>query len=103
LLDRVFLVRIGEPTSQVHDARSLDPFGRPHKIVLGDPEQRPRVWAEHREILRFVLAGDAPAAERAACHHTDRAGAETASRMSQSLLSPGGNCDAADGGAASAI
>jgi DNA-binding GntR family transcriptional regulator len=71
--------------------------------VLGDPEQRPRVWAEHREILRFVLAGDAPAAERAACHHTDRAGAETASRLSQSLLSPGGNCHAADGGAASAI
>jgi DNA-binding GntR family transcriptional regulator len=26
--------------------------------VLDDPEQRPRVWAEHREILRCVLAGD---------------------------------------------
>jgi hypothetical protein len=26
--------------------------------VLNDAEQRPLVWAEHREILRCVLAGD---------------------------------------------
>jgi DNA-binding FadR family transcriptional regulator len=70
--------------------------------VLDDPEQRPLVWAEHREILRCILAGDAAGAERAAQRHTDRAGAETARRLSKSSLS-GGNRDAADGSAASAI
>jgi DNA-binding GntR family transcriptional regulator len=49
--------------------------------VLDDPEERPLVWAEHGEILRHVLAGDAGGAERAAAHHTDRAGAETARRI----------------------
>ena len=71
--------------------------------VLDDPEQRPRVWAEHREILRLVLAGDAAGAERAARGHTDRAGAETARRLSQSSLSTRGERDAADGTAASAV
>jgi DNA-binding GntR family transcriptional regulator len=55
--------------------------------VLDDPEQRPLVWAEHREILRLVPAGDAEGAERAARSHTDRAGAETARRLSRSPLS----------------
>jgi len=71
--------------------------------VLDDPEQRPLVWAEHREILRLVLAGDAAGAERAARGHTDRAGAETARRLSQSSLSTRGERDAADGTAASAV
>src|SRR6516162_3692599 len=57
--------------------------------VLDDPEQRPLVWTEHGEILRLVLAGDASGAERAARGHTDRAGAETARRLSQSTLSIG--------------
>ena len=70
--------------------------------VLDDPEQRPLVWAEHREILRLVLAGDAAGAERAARSHTDRAGAEAARRLSQSV-SVGGNRDAADAPAASGI
>jgi DNA-binding GntR family transcriptional regulator len=65
--------------------------------VLGDPEQRPLVWAEHREILRLILAGDAAAAEQAARHHADRSGAETASRLRRSFPSPGGNRDAAHG------
>jgi DNA-binding GntR family transcriptional regulator len=52
--------------------------------VLDDPEQRPLVWAEHREVLRSVLAGDMAGAERAARGHTDRAGAETARRLSRS-------------------
>jgi DNA-binding GntR family transcriptional regulator len=55
--------------------------------VLDDPEQRPLVWAEHREILRLVLAGDANGAEGAAQYHTDRAGAETARRLGLSSLS----------------
>jgi len=55
--------------------------------VLEDPGQRPLVWAEHREILRCVLAGDPAGAERAASGHTDRAGAETARRLSQSSSS----------------
>ena len=67
--------------------------------VLDDPEQRPLVWAEHQEILRLVLAG----AERAARGHTDRAGGETARRLSQSSLLTGGDRDAADGAAASAV
>jgi DNA-binding GntR family transcriptional regulator len=71
--------------------------------VLDDPEQRPLVWAEHREILRLVLAGDAVGAERAARGHTDRAGAETARRLSQSFRSTKGERDAAHGTAASAI
>jgi DNA-binding GntR family transcriptional regulator len=52
--------------------------------VLDDPEQRPLVWAEHRQILRRVLAGDPAGAERSARGHTDRAGAETARRLSRS-------------------
>jgi DNA-binding GntR family transcriptional regulator len=71
--------------------------------VLDDPEQRPLVWAEHREILRLVLAGDAAAAERAASHHTDRAGAETARRLMQSHAPTGGDRDAVDGTAASGV
>jgi DNA-binding GntR family transcriptional regulator len=71
--------------------------------VLDDSEQRPLVWGEHREILRLVLAGDPVGAERAARGHTDRAGAETARRLSQSSLSSGGNRDAADATAASAV
>jgi DNA-binding GntR family transcriptional regulator len=71
--------------------------------VLDDAEQRPLVWAEHREILRLVLAGDAAGAQRAARRHTDRAGAETARRLSQSRLSSGENRDAAHLAAAPAI
>ncbi len=71
--------------------------------VLDDPEQRPQVWAEHREILRLVLAGDAAGAERAACGHALRAGAETARRLSPLSVSSGGNRDAADATAASAV
>jgi DNA-binding GntR family transcriptional regulator len=52
--------------------------------VLDDPHQRPLVWAEHREILRCVLAGDPAGAERSARGHTDRAGAETARRLNRS-------------------
>ena len=71
--------------------------------VLDDPEQRPLVWAEHQEILRLVLAGDVAGAERAARGHTDRAGGETARRLSQSSLLTGGDRDATDGAAASAV
>ena len=71
--------------------------------VLDDPEQRPLVWAEHREILRLVLDGDAAGAERAAQGHTDRAGGETARRLRQSSLSARGNRDAAGPGAARPI
>jgi DNA-binding GntR family transcriptional regulator len=75
--------------------------------VLDHPEQRPLVWAEHREILRLVLDGDAAGAERAARGHTDRAGAETARRLSRSSLptgsSTGGERDAADFAAVSAV
>jgi DNA-binding GntR family transcriptional regulator len=53
--------------------------------VLNDADQRPLVWAEHGEILRLVLAGDAAGAERAARRHTDRAGAETARRIAHLL------------------
>ena len=70
--------------------------------VLDDPEQRPLVWTEHREILSLVLAGDAAGAERAARGHTDRAGGEAARRLSQSSLLRG-NRDAADDAAASAV
>jgi DNA-binding GntR family transcriptional regulator len=71
--------------------------------VLDDPEQRPLVWAEHREILRCVLAGDAAGAERAARGHTDRAGAETARRLMSYPCQREENHDAADSPTASAV
>jgi DNA-binding GntR family transcriptional regulator len=71
--------------------------------VLDDPEQRPLMWAEHREILRCILGGDAASAERASRGHADRAGAETARRLSKPSLSMKGNRNAADGSTASAI
>jgi DNA-binding GntR family transcriptional regulator len=71
--------------------------------VLSDPEQRPLVWAEHRQILTLVLAGDADGAEHAACHHTERAGAETARRLRHLFLSSVGDHDVADGTAASGV
>jgi DNA-binding GntR family transcriptional regulator len=78
-------------------------------VVLDDSEQRPLVWAEHSEILRLVLAGDAAGAESAARCHTDRAGAETARRIAglmkanQSPSSSGENRDAAHLAAAPAV
>ncbi|HYZ40746.1 MAG TPA: GntR family transcriptional regulator [Stellaceae bacterium] len=72
-------------------------------VVLEDAEQRPLVWAEHREILRLVLMGDAEGAESAARRHTERAGAETARRLSQPLFSSGGDRDAAHLAAAPAV
>ena len=77
--------------------------------VLDDPEQRPLVWAEHSEILRLVLAGDAAGAECAARRHTDRAGAETARRiarlaeMSRSPFSSGEDRNAAHLAAAPSV
>ena len=68
--------------------------------VLDDPERRPLVWTEHREILRCILAGDPAGAERAAQGHTDRAGAETARRLSQSSVPKEGLCNAAEPSAA---
>jgi transposase len=59
------------------------PAKRSMGAVLDDSEQRPLVWAEHREILRRVLAGDAAGAECAARHHTDRAGVETPRRIAR--------------------
>jgi DNA-binding GntR family transcriptional regulator len=77
---------------------------RAMRAVLDDPEQHPLVWAEHSEILRLILAGDAGGAERAARFHTDRAGAETARRLSQISVLVGGNRDGgANATAASAI
>jgi DNA-binding GntR family transcriptional regulator len=78
-------------------------FKRSMGAVLDDPEQRPLVWHEHGEIMRMVLAGDADGAERAARHHTDRAGAETARRLAQSAGSWKGDRDGTHGAAAPAI
>jgi DNA-binding FadR family transcriptional regulator len=78
-------------------------------VVLDDADQRPLVWAEHKEILRLVLAGDAAGAERAARQHTDRAGAETARRIARLLeanhssFSSGETRDAAYTAAAPAV
>jgi DNA-binding GntR family transcriptional regulator len=71
--------------------------------VLEDAAQRPLVWAEHRAILGLVLAGDATGAEHAARAHADRAGVETARRLSESFLSARGAHDATDSTAASAV
>jgi DNA-binding FadR family transcriptional regulator len=71
--------------------------------VLADPERRPLVWAEHREIFRLILVGDAAGAERAARGHALRAGAETARRLGRLSALSGGNRDAADAATASAV
>src|SRR5262249_11108692 len=90
----------GNPAVEDTLAAAWPHLKRAMGAVLDDPEQRPLVWAEHREILRLVLDGDAAGAERAARGHTDRAGAETARRLSQSPQSTGpakgGGRDAAD-------
>jgi DNA-binding GntR family transcriptional regulator len=78
-------------------------FKRSMGAVLDDPEQRPRVWREHEDIMRRVLAGDAAGAESAARRHTDRAGAETARRLARSAGSWEGERDETRGAAASAI
>ncbi|MGQ9368043.1 GntR family transcriptional regulator [Azospirillum sp. ST 5-10] len=51
-------------------------------VVLADAGVRPRIWQEHAEIARLVLAGDVGAAEAAARKHTDEAAKTTASRLS---------------------
>jgi DNA-binding GntR family transcriptional regulator len=71
--------------------------------VLDDPEQRPLVWTEHREILRCILAGDQSGAEAAARGHTDRAGAETARRLSQLSQPMGGIRNVTEPGATPAV
>jgi DNA-binding GntR family transcriptional regulator len=78
-------------------------FKRSMGVVLEDPEQRPLVWREHEEIMKLVLAGDATAAESAARHHTDRAGAENARRLAQSVSFREGDGDGTYGAAAPAI
>ena len=93
----------GNPAIEDTVAAQWPHLKRSMRAVLDDHEQRPRVWAEHREILCLVLDGDAAGAERAGRDHADRAGAETARRLSQSSVSKRGGRDAADGTAASAV
>jgi DNA-binding GntR family transcriptional regulator len=49
--------------------------------VLTDTDYRRRVWVEHREIARRVLAGDEPGAEEAAKSHALGAGRATEERL----------------------
>ena len=92
----------GNPAIEDTVAAQWPHLKRSMGAVLDDPEQRPLVWAEHQDILRRVLAGDPAGAERTARGHTDRAGAETARRLSQSS-SLTGERDAADRTAAAAV
>jgi hypothetical protein len=68
-------------------------------IAEGTLDPGPRIRQE--ELGRAL--GDAASAERAARGHADRAGAETARRLSKPSLSTKGNRNAADGSTASAI
>jgi DNA-binding GntR family transcriptional regulator len=56
-------------------------FRRSMGLVLASVEMRTRVWAEHREILDAILAGDTRRAGRLARGHTARAGEDTAERI----------------------
>ncbi len=49
--------------------------------VLQTDSYRRRAWAEHAEIARLILAGDAEAAATAAYEHADHAGRETEQRL----------------------
>ena len=53
--------------------------------VLQAESYRRRAWAEHAEIARLVLAGDAAAAEQAAAEHAEDAGRQTEQRLLREL------------------
>jgi DNA-binding GntR family transcriptional regulator len=61
-----------------HLARSM-------AAVLAPPAYRARVWAEHGEIVRHVLAGDAAGAARAASDHAETAGRTTCARLAEAV------------------
>lgn len=56
-------------------------FLRTMGAVLNEMIDPDRIWREHKEILDFILAGDAKAAEEAARGHAERAGEATAQKL----------------------
>ena len=56
-------------------------FKRAMGAVLADAAVGRRLWAEHAEILRSIIAGDAGAAAEAARSHIEHATEETAARL----------------------
>jgi DNA-binding GntR family transcriptional regulator len=56
-------------------------FKRAMGAVLADAAVRRRLWAEHTEILRYIIAGNPSLAAEAARRHIESATEETAARL----------------------
>lgn len=73
----------GNPAIEETVATQWPHLKRSMGVVLADGPGRPAIWAEHASILDAILSGDAPVAAEAARRHADRAGQETARRLSR--------------------
>lgn len=73
----------GNPEIARTAAEQWPQFIRSMAVVLDVQEQKPRIWAEHKEIFEAVMSGNADDAQRLASEHAVRAGNETRQRMQQ--------------------
>jgi len=63
-------------------------FKRAMGAVLADAAVRRRLWAEHAEILRSIIAGDPSRAADAARRHIEHATEQTAARLERLASNP---------------
>jgi DNA-binding GntR family transcriptional regulator len=63
-------------------------FKRAMGAVLADAAVRRRLWAEHAEILRSIIAGDPSRAADAARRHIEHATEQTAARLERHASNP---------------
>ena len=71
----------GDPAIEEMVAPQWPHMRRSMASVLAQPDYRSSAWAEHADIARHILAGDADAAERAALAHAQTAGRMTEERL----------------------
>lgn len=71
----------GNPVIEATIAPQWPHMRRSMATVLSELDYRDSAWAEHMTIARYILAGDAEAAERAACLHAQTAGRMTEERL----------------------
>jgi DNA-binding GntR family transcriptional regulator len=71
----------GNPVIEATIAPQWPHMRRSMATVLSELDYRDSAWAEHVTIARYILAGDAEAAERAARLHAQTAGRMTEERL----------------------
>ncbi len=71
----------GNPVIEATIAPQWPHMRRSMATVLSELDYRDSAWAEHMTIARYILAGDAEAAERAARLHAQTAGRMTEERL----------------------